>query len=123
MKAAVIGSRTFDSYQFMEQILRFYDITLIISGGAKGADACAKQYAHSNGISYREYLPDWDQYGKRAGFLRNRQIVNDAEIVIAFWDSVSKGTKNSVDIANDMGKEVYIYWPTVDDFLSTIGKD
>ena len=55
------------------------------------------------------FLPDWDKYGKSAGFIRNKLIINEADMVVAFWDGKSKGTKNSIDLAINAGKPVDIY--------------
>ena len=121
MKIAVVGSRSFDDPKFMAHILRHYDITVLISGGAKGADYYGKLYAFEHQILYREYPADWDRFGKTAGFLRNKQIVADCEMVIAFWDKQSRGTKLCIDLAEADGKEVHVYWPTIDDLLKQIG--
>jgi predicted Rossmann fold nucleotide-binding protein DprA/Smf involved in DNA uptake len=107
---AIIGSRTFRDYQFMKKVLQWYQIAKIISGGAKGADSLAKLYAAEHNIPIAEFLPDWKQFGKSAGFRRNAQIINHCDAVIAFWDGQSKGTQHSVSIAEQTNKPVYIYW-------------
>ncbi len=106
---AVIGSRSFDNYEYMEEILNWFDIKTLISGGAKGADTLAKKYAAQNSIPYKEFLPQWDKFGKSAGYKRNIQIVNAADEIVAFWDGISKGTKHSIDIATEQGKPVHIF--------------
>jgi hypothetical protein len=108
MKAAVIGSRSFDDYQFMKDSLSKIEITKIVSGGASGADTLAEQYAKENNISIIIFLPNWKAFGKAAGFVRNLRIITEADIIIAFWDGSSKGTKNSIDTANKLNKEVII---------------
>lgn len=123
MKVAVVGSRTFDDPKYMASILRHYDITVLISGGAKGADYYGKQYALEHKIQYREYPADWDKFGKRAGFLRNKQIVDDCEMVIAFWDGESKGTAHTIRLAKEAGKEVIVCWPDVNFLLNQIGTE
>ena len=57
---------------------------VVVSGGAHGADTLGADWARSKGYSVVEYLPNWNKYGKRAGFLRNEQIINDCDMVIAF---------------------------------------
>lgn len=104
MKLAIVGSRTFDNYEMVKQVLKDLNITEIVSGGAKGADTLAERYATENNISTTIFKPDWDKLGRAAGMIRNKQIVNYAEKVIAFWDGVSKGTKNSIDLAKRQGK-------------------
>jgi len=108
MKVAVIGSRTFDKYESVYNVLSKLKITEIISGGAKGADSLAERYAKENNIPTKIFLPDWETYGKKAGFLRNTQIIEECEMVVAFWDGESKGTKDSLDKAEKLGKKVMI---------------
>lgn len=108
MKVAVIGSRTFDKYESVYNVLSKLKITEIISGGAKGADSLAERYAKEAEIPTKIFLPDWETYGKKAGFLRNTQIIEECEMVVAFWDSESKGTKDSLDKAEKLGKKVMI---------------
>lgn len=107
MKYAVIGSRTFDNYELMRTELDKYDMTVIVSGGAKGADKLSEQYASERNIKTEIYKPDWT-LGKHAGFLRNKTIVDNSDVVVAFWDGSSKGTKNSIDYATKTGKDVII---------------
>lgn len=108
MKVAIIGSRGFTDYDLVKKTLQPLGITLIISGGAKGADTLGENYAKENGIETLIFKPDWKTYGKIAGFLRNTQIVEASELVVAFWDMESKGTKNSIDKANKLGKKLLI---------------
>ncbi len=109
MKIAVIGSRTFDNYKLLCEILKTEDsIIEIISGGARGADSLAKKYAKENNIKLIEFIPDWDTFGKSAGFRRNIDIVTRANKIIAFWDGVSKGTKHSINLAKKQNKEIKI---------------
>lgn len=99
MKLAVIGSRGFNNYPLMEDHLSKYNPTHIVSGGAQGADKLAELYAVRHGIETIVYKPDWT-VGRHAGFLRNIQIVDSADCIIAFWDGKSKGTKHTIDYAN-----------------------
>lgn len=112
MKLAIVGSRTFNNYQLLEEtILQNYDLSVIdeiISGGAIGADTLAETFAHKFNINLTIFKPQWDVYGKKAGYLRNEDIVGNADNVIAFWDGCSKGTKNSIDIARRSRKTLHI---------------
>lgn len=100
MKIAVIGSREFDDYELMEKALdSFKNIELIVSGGAVGADTLAELYAKNNGIETLIHYADWQEHGKAAGPIRNTQIVNDADFILAFWDGKSTGTKDSINKA------------------------
>lgn len=108
MRVSVIGSRTFNNFNILLNILDSVPIDSIVSGGAKGADSLAKRYADMSGLPITEYLPNWSKYGRRAGFVRNIDIVNDCDLVIAFWDGVSKGTGHSIDYARKIGKPLKI---------------
>jgi len=99
MKLAIVGSRTFNDYEMVKDSLKDLTITEIVSGGAKGADALAEKFAKVNNIPVKIFKPDWAKYGRGAGPVRNKQIVEYADKVIAFWDGESKGTKSSIDLA------------------------
>ncbi len=108
MKIAIIGSRTFNNYDQMKKVLGEHQVSLVVSGGARGADKLSEQYAKEKNIETLIFLAEWDKYGKSAGFIRNKKIVDNAEMVIAFWDGQSRGTKNSIDYANKTNKPVKI---------------
>lgn len=113
MRVAIVGSRHFNDYELLKRemlLLRISNIipTHIVSGGAKGADRLAEKFASEYNIPTTIYLPDWTRYGNRAGYLRNEKIVKDADCVIAFWDGESKGTKHSINLAEDMGKILHV---------------
>ena len=110
IRVAVVGGRDFNDYDRMCRVLDSTprDIIEIVSGGAKGADTLAKRYALEHNIQYTEHLPDWKTHGKSAGYKRNVLIVNDADIVVAFWDGCSRGTKHTIDIAKAKNKELYV---------------
>lgn len=112
MKVAVIGSRTFNDYNEVKNVLSTIKITLLVSGGAKGADSLGERYAKENNIETKIFYPDWGKNGRKAGFLRNTDIINEAELVIAFWDGQSKGTKDSLDKALKNNKKVLIITTT-----------
>jgi hypothetical protein len=99
MKVAVIGSRSFQDKKLLEMELSKIDITELISGGAKGADNLAENYAEANNIPVKIFLPDYDRFGRGAPLKRNHHIVDAADQLIAFWDEKSKGTKYTIDLA------------------------
>lgn len=78
----------------------------VISGGARGIDTCAREYAHKYNIPLIEHLPQYDTYGRKAPLVRNKLIVEDADIVVAFWDGQSTGTIYTVNYAKELGKPV-----------------
>ena len=70
--------------------------TKIISGGARGVDALAERVAIENGIPISIYEPDYEIYGKLAPLVRNIKIIENADLVLAFWDFSSKGTEYTI---------------------------
>ena len=108
MKVAVIGSRVFEGLYLTEdyldgEIRKYPDLT-IISGGASGVDSIAKQYAVKKGFNYREINANWSTYGRAAGPIRNKLIVELADTIYAFWDEKSKGTWSTIQLAKRLGK-------------------
>ena len=115
MKIGIIGSRTFTDYEKLKNTMSFFDLRLyetvtIVSGGAKGADTLAEQYAKDYGYLTEVYPADWDTYGKRAGYLRNITIVENSDVIVAYWDGKSKGTCHSLKLARDMKKPSFIIY-------------
>jgi len=109
MKIAVVGSRTFTNYELVKNVLdNCNSICMIVSGGAIGADSMGEQYAIENGIDKLIIKPQWDKYGKRAGFIRNIDIIEASDEVYAFWDYKSIGTKHSIRLAQMRNKPCHI---------------
>jgi len=114
MKLAVIGSRTIKDYIFVENKLceiieKYNEIDTIISGGAKGVDSLAEKFANEYGLKTIIFKPDWKKFGKGAGFIRNKQIIENSDIVVAFWDGKSNGTKHSIELAKKMNKKLIVF--------------
>ena len=116
MKKRVIiaGGRDFGDADAMRWILgnlraSYGHELVILQGDAKGADTLAKDMGREFGMTVECYPADWDQYGKAAGALRNQQMAANADILVAFWDGESKGTKHMIDTALRAGLEVHVY--------------
>ena len=109
MKISIIGSRSFFDYTMLEKILNKEKIDILVSGGARGADSLGEQYAKNNNIPTLIFKPDWKKFGRAAGFIRNKDIIDNSDKVIAFWDGKSKGTLNSINLAKKQNKKVIIY--------------
>ena len=86
MNVAVVGSRTFDDYQILKQVLDELKISKIISGGARGADLLAEKYAKEFKLETKIFLLNWKKFGRGAGVIRNKDIVYYSNFVVAFWD-------------------------------------
>jgi hypothetical protein len=102
MKVAIVGSRTFINYNLFTNTMDklsdsgLFEVTEIISGGAKGVDTLAERYANEKGIPITVIKPDWELHGKSAGMIRNGEIIRQTEMVVAFWDGKSRGTRNTI---------------------------
>lgn len=107
MKAAIIGSRNLTVTDLNTYIPK--GITEIVSGGAKGIDECAREYALINGLKLTEFLPEYKKYGRYAPLKRNLQIIDYADTVFAFWDGKSKGTKFVIDNCIKKNKRVTVF--------------
>ena len=110
MRVGVIGSRGFDNYDLVCQELNPIknDIDIIVSGGAKGADTLGEKWAKENNVNTLIFKPDWNKWGKRAGFIRNKDIVDNSDYVIAFWDGSSPGTLSSIKLCKKAGRKIKI---------------
>ena len=114
LKVIVAGTRSFKDYALLKEKLDLYlshypsESLEIVSGKAKGADSLGEQYATENEISIAEFPADWDSYGKRAGYLRNEQMAEYADCLVAFWNGKSVGTRHMIDLARKHGLKVRI---------------
>lgn len=113
-KIIVAGGRKFDDYKRLKKELDEIieglptDDIEIVCGGANGADALGARYARNHGYKVRRFIPDWEEFGKGAGYVRNKQMANYADCLVAFWDTVSNGTRNMIKLSEDKGLDVYI---------------
>lgn len=109
MKIAIIGSRTVHA-SIDRAILRYLPpaTTEVISGGAEGVDTAAARVAHELRIPLRVFEPDYAAYGKRAPLMRNLQIIDYADEVLAFWDGASRGTMHVIAECIKQGRPVRI---------------
>ena len=110
MKVGIVGSREFKNYELFSDVMKQYlsDISWVVSGGVPGADSLAEKWAKENKKMLTIYPADWFNLGKRAGYVRNTDIVKNSDMIIAFWDGKSKGTKHTIGLAQKMGKECKI---------------
>ena len=107
MIAAVVGSRGFNNYDLLSEELSKYNICEIVSGGAAGTDKLAERYAAEWEKPIKVFKPDWST-GRGAGLARNTDIINVAEIIIAFWDGESTGTFDSINKAKKANKHLIV---------------
>lgn len=95
MKIAVIGSRGLRVDDLENYIPE--GTVEIVSGGARGVDTSEKEYALLHGLKLTEYLPEYSRYGRSAPLQRNITIIESVDLVLAFWDGKSRGTKYVID--------------------------
>lgn len=110
MKIAIVGSRDYPNMEKVIEYVKGLDKdTVVVSGGARGVDTTAVLAAKNFGLKFEEYPADWGKYGLRAGYIRNTTIVEESDKVVAFWDGHSKGTKDTIDKAKEVGKLVAVF--------------
>jgi hypothetical protein len=113
MKVIIAGSRIFKDYNKLcsvcDYMLQNQKEIEIVSGTAFGADILGERFAEERGYKITRFPPDWNRYGKSAGYRRNEEMANYADALIAFWDGQSRGTKHMMDLAVQYGLKVKIY--------------
>ncbi len=110
MKVIIAGSRKIDSYDRVLGVVANsnFKITEIVSGAAKGVDSIGEDIAYNFGIPVVRFPAAWDKYGKVAGYIRNEQMANYADALIAIWDGRSHGTKHMITVAKKLSLQVYL---------------
>ena len=112
MKLIIAGSREGFTY---EDVVEAFDslidavVSEIVSGGARGVDRFGEQLAKARGIPLTIKPADWDKYGKSAGYIRNKEMAEYADALLALWDGESRGTKHMIDLAKKNNLKVHIY--------------
>ena len=81
----------------------------MVSGGAVGVDMAGEAWAEKNGIPVVRYVPSWSKHGLYAGILRNREMAQNADALLAIWDGKSRGTANMIREAKERGLKTYVY--------------
>ena len=114
-KLIVAGGRDFDNYaQLSEELTHLANgiyashAVSIVSGLARGADSIGRRFALSNDVKCYDFPAEWNKYGNSAGFIRNEQMGNFSDGLLAFWDGKSAGTKNMIHYMRRLGKPVHV---------------
>jgi len=113
MRLIIAGGRDFEDYDLLLKTMNNHHTCLdpdleVVSGAARGADKLGERLAKEFNLGLKQFPADWDTHGKSAGYIRNSEMVDYADILIAFWDGKSKGTKHMIDLATKRGLEVRI---------------
>lgn len=97
----VAGGRDFTDkvlgFRVLDEALGNQSNVTIISGGARGADTIGEQYAHERNIPLIKMNAEWDKYGRSAGYIRNKDMAEKANGLVAFWDGKSNGTRHMIN--------------------------
>lgn len=111
MKIIIAGSRNINNRGAVGRAIAScpFTITEVVSGTARGVDSIAESIAATKGYPVKLFPADWDKYGKPAGAIRNKQMAEYADALIAIWDGQSKGTRNMIETMNQTGKPVFLY--------------
>ena len=107
MKVAVVGSRNLTINNLGDYLPK--DTTEIVSGGARGIDRCAREYAKSHNIKLTEFLPEYERYGRSAPLKRNLQIIRFADIFLAFCDGKSHGTRFVIETCKNENVPIKVF--------------
>ncbi|HYL07046.1 MAG TPA: hypothetical protein VEU76_00755 [Candidatus Udaeobacter sp.] len=111
MRIAIVGSRHFAApNRVTEYVKSLPKGASIITGSASGVDAAVTKAAREAGIPVQVIPASFDELsdsGKAA--VRNQKLIDLCDILVAFWDGGSKGTRATVERALDSGKEVHVF--------------
>lgn len=118
MKAIIAGTRYFDDYGLLCRTLGAWPpsdlqglpepITEVVSGCAMGADRLGERWAKERGVPIRIFPAEWAMHGRRAGYVRNSQMAEYADVLVAFWDGKSRGTAMMIDLMKRANKPVVV---------------
>lgn len=111
MKVIIAGSNTIKPHPSLISYAIYcsgFDITEVVCSDAGGIDAGGAAWAAMYNIPVAHFKPDWEQYGKRAGYLRNSAMAEHADAAIIIWDGQSKGSEHMINIARKRGMPLFI---------------
>jgi hypothetical protein len=113
MKLIIAGSREAQYRPFLiDEALEasgFSDITEIVSGAARGVDLWGEIWGELRGLAVRRFPADWAHHGRCAGPIRNGQMAEYADALLAIWDGKSKGTADMIQQMRRLGKPVFVF--------------
>jgi hypothetical protein len=111
MKVIVAGSRGIQLYQTVADAMDCagFVITEVVSGTARGVDRLGERWAIENDVPIKRFPANWDRYGRSAGYLRNEQMAQYADGLIAVWDGHSRGTIHMINLARKQRLAVYVH--------------
>ncbi len=110
MKTIIAGSRGCTNMLYLHNAVAKcgWKITEVVSGGARGPDMMGEEWAFYQVLPVKRFPAEWDKLGKGAGYIRNAQMAEYADSLIALWDGVSRGTANMITLARAKGLKTYV---------------
>ena len=112
MKVVIAGSRNITTFSVVELAINASgfreEITEVVHGGARGVDTTAEKWARLRKLPTKKFPADWDTHGLAAGAIRNRQMAEYADALIAVWDGRSRGTLMMINFAHDKKLPTYV---------------
>jgi hypothetical protein len=111
MKTIIAGGRNINDLNLVHHAMLqiTWPVMEVVSGMAKGVDTLGENWASKMGIPIKQFPANWDKYGRRAGPIRNEEMGDYAEALVAIWDGKSRGTKHMIDYATKRGLKVFVY--------------
>jgi len=111
MKTIIAGSRNITVADVVESAIEKsgFQISDVISGGARGVDLLGERWARDNNLPITRFVAEWDRFGKSAGYIRNKRMAAYGDALIAVWNGRSRGTKHMIEEANKLGLKVFVY--------------
>lgn len=105
-RVGIVGSRDYPDLDLVRSYVlhELADDDVVISGGARGVDTVAEQAARERGLEVIIFKPDRERWGARAYAMRNREVVEASDRLVAFWDGRSPGTLMTLRMAKQAGK-------------------
>jgi len=110
MKTIIAGSRNIEEYQLVLSAIEAsgFEITEVVSGGARGVDSLGEKYGLEKNLPIKVFPADWEQHGRKAGIMRNKEMAAYADALIAIWDGNSPGTYNMITEAESCKLKIFV---------------
>jgi predicted Rossmann fold nucleotide-binding protein DprA/Smf involved in DNA uptake len=111
VRVAIVGSRRFsEPGRVTDYVNALPQKASIITGSASGVDAAATKAARAKGIPVQVLPASFEEVADAAkSTARNQRLIDACDVLVAFWDGASKGTRATVERALDSGKEVHVF--------------
>lgn len=113
MKTIIAGSRGIEDFDVVAEAVRLsgFAIREVVSGGARGVDRLGELWAARAELPCKVFPADWNKHGRAAGPIRNREMANYADSLVAVWDGKSRGTRDMIEVMKQRGMRVFVYEP------------